>query len=81
MRPLTVSRENLKAIFVKRTFFIRNIETMLISSTNGTMSPLPEAFKRTYANDIDMHKLSLQPQLLPDAIKSSPTKIKEVTKV
>ena len=65
----------------KNFLFVPNIETMLIASANGTMSPLHEAFKRNYANDIDIHKLSLQLKLLLDAIKSSPTKIKEVTKV
>ena len=48
----------LESRFLSKNFlFVLNIETMLISSENGTMSPLHEAFKRTYANDIDMHKL------------------------
>ena len=37
--------------------------------------------KCIYGKDIDIHKLSLQLQLLPDAIRSSSTTIKEVTKI
>ena len=60
---------------------VRNIETILINSANGKLCSFPETFKSTFGNDIDMQKLSLQIQLLPDAIKSNTTGIKEVTKV
>ena len=48
---------------------VRNIETILINSANGNPCSFPETFKTTFGNDIDMQKLSLQIQLLPDAIK------------
>ena len=61
--------------------FVRNIEAMLISSANGMPCTLPPRFKDIYDKDIDIQKLSLQLQLLPDAIKSSTSKIKEVTRI
>ena len=58
-----------------------NIEKMLINSANGKSYSFPNTFKEIYDKDIDMEKLSLQLQLLPDAMKGSPTKIKEVTRI
>ena len=60
---------------------MRNIEKMLINSANGKSYSFPNTFKEIYDKDIDMEKLSLQLQLLPDAMKGSPTKIKEVTRI
>ena len=61
--------------------FVRDTEAMLISSANAKPYSLSDRFVEIYGKDIDMHKLSLQLQLLPDAIKASATKIKEVTKI
>ena len=54
---------------------------MLINSANGKPFNLTQKFKDIYDKDIDMESLYLQLQMLPDAIKTSTTKIKEVTKV
>lgn len=61
--------------------FVRNIECLLLSSANGTAtdSTITDSFKTIYANDIDIPKLLLQLQMLPDAMKSQ--SIKKVTKV
>ena len=76
-----MSRENLRRFHQDNFLLVRNIETILINSANGKLCSFPETFKSTFGNDIDMQKLSLQIQLLPDAIKSNTTGIKEVTKV
>ena len=54
---------------------------MLINSANGKPFNLTQKFKDIYDKDIDMERLYLQLQMLPDAIKISTTKIREVTKV
>ena len=54
---------------------------MLISSANENPCTLPLRFKDIDGKDIDIQKLSLQLQLLPDAIKTSTPKIKEVTRI
>ena len=63
--------------------FVRSIEAVLISSANGRPFSLDEKFKDVYSKDIDMERLHLQLQMLPDhdAIKTSASKTKEVTKI
>ena len=59
--------------------FVRSIEAMLMNSANGKPFNLTQKFKDIYDKDINMERLYLQLQMLPDAIKTSTTKIKEVT--
>ena len=61
--------------------FVRAIERILISSANGSTSSFSDRFQEVYGKDIDIHKLSLKLQLLPDAIRSSSTTTIEVTKI
>lgn len=60
---------------------MRNIETILLKSPNGNPGSFPDPFQSIFGNDIDMQKLSLQLQILPDAIRSNAKDLKEVTKV
>ena len=72
----------LKRRFQQDNFlFVRAIERILISSANGCIFSFSDRFQEVYGKDIDIHKLSLKLQLLPDAIRSSSTTIKEVTKI
>lgn len=58
--------------------FVRSIETMLISSANGSPYSFSQTFKDIYGKDIDMQKLSSQLQLLPDVIKILQLKSKKL---
>ena len=82
LRLLSVVKGELERRFHQDNFlFVRSIEAVLISSANGRPFSLDEKFKDVYSKDIDMERLHLQLQMLPDAIKTSATKIKEVTKI
>lgn len=63
---------------------VRNIEAVLMGSANGKAATLTNEFVSLYADDIDMEKLKLQLNLLPDAVKTvSPNgiRIREVTRI
>ena len=56
----------------------------MINSANGEPLHFPDEVMETYKNDIDMEKLKLHLQLLPNAIKSvnlNRVPIKEVTQI
>ena len=56
----------------------------MINSANGEPVNLPDDMMEMYKNDIDMEKLKLHLQLLPDAIKLvnlNEVPIKEVTRI
>lgn len=65
--------------------FVRNIEKLLIDSTNGEPVTVPQEMADIYHTvDIDMHKLKLQLLLLPAAVKSVPLdgiQIRQVTRI
>ncbi len=74
-------KEELKRRFQQTNFlFVRDIESMLISSANGKSFSIPQKLKELYGKDLDCDKLSLQLQMLPDAIKQD-KRIKQVTKI
>ena len=57
--------------FTDRNFlFVRNIESLLIDSANGKPVVVPQEVADIYQADLDMDKLKLQLQLLPDVVKS-----------
>ena len=60
---------------------VRNIEAILLKSANGNPGSFPNTFQETFSDDIDMQKLSLQLQILPDAIRSNAKDLQEVTQV
>ena len=60
---------------------VRNIEAILLKSANGNPGSFPNTFQDTFSDDIDMQKLSLQLQILPDAIISNAKDLQEVTQV
>ena len=60
---------------------VRNIEAILLKSANGNPGSFPNTFQDTFSDDIDMQKLSLQLQILPDAIRSNAKDLQEVTQV
>ena len=76
---------DLERRFTQRNFlFVRNIESLLIDSANGEPITVPQEVADMYHTDLDMHKLKLQLQLLPDAVKSVPLngiQIKQVTRI
>ena len=76
---------DLQRRFLQKNFlFVRNLEQLLLNSANGKGFSLPQDFRTLYENDIDMQKLLLHLQKLPDAIKAAPhdaIQSREVTKV
>ena len=61
----------LKKRFIQPSFdHVRNIEAALMGSANGKAATLTNEFVSLYADDIDMEKLKLQLNLLPDTVKS-----------
>ena len=63
-------KEELKRHFHQGNFlFIREVESMLINSANGKAFSIPLKLKELYNQDLDFDKLSLQIQMLPDAVK------------
>lgn len=61
-----------------------DIECLVLDAANGIAKNIPESIKSTYGNDIDMNRLSLHLQMLPDAVKqygASTSHIKKVTSV
>ena len=66
-------RGDLEWHFTQQNFvFVKNIESLLIDSAHGEPVTVPQEVSDIYQTDIDMHKLKLQLQLLPDAVKTVP---------
>ena len=64
--------------------FVREIEKLLLDSANVKCVNLPEKMKSIYREDLDMNKLKIQQQMLPDTVKTTPLysiPIKQVTRV
>ncbi len=64
--------------------FAQTVEKLLLDSANGKSVAITEKIQEMYNGDIDMKKLKLHLQMLPDVIKCSlldGISIKKVTRV
>ena len=57
---------------------IRQIEKLLIDASNAVFGEIPESIRKTYADDINFDKLSVQLKMLPDLLQG---KFSRVTKL
>ena len=62
-----------------------DIEQLLLDSANGITRTIPESIKNIYRSDLDIERLSVHLQMLPDAVKQysdpSGVPIKKVTSI
>lgn len=82
---IDIIKGELEQRFEQENFlFARQVEKLLLKSANAKAVDLPERMKSIYCNDIDMEKLMVQFQLLPDAVKTTlldGIPIKQVTRI
>ena len=82
---IDIIKGELEQRFEQENFlFARQVEELLLKSANAKAVDLPERMKSLYCNDIDIEKLMVQLQLLPDAVKTTlldGIPIKQVTRI
>ena len=57
-------------ISAKNFLFVKSIEALLIDSANGNTVSVSPKLKEMYSSDINMEKLSIHLQMLPDVVKA-----------
>ncbi len=85
LKLLMLLRGNWRGVSDSKTsFFAQTVERLLLDSANGKSVAITEKIQEMYNGDIDMQKLKLHLQMLPDVIKCSlldGISIKKVTQV
>ena len=82
---IDIIKGELEKRFSQQNFLlVREIEKVLLNNANAESASIPVEIQSLYHEDIDMDKLHIQLQMLPDAVKATPMNdipIKRVTRI